>query len=526
MHLYPALRHKGEIVKGQSDDSHNTIAVSLGIDAPDSIRGFTTDGKLFLNRDQALKWLQRNDIKTFRKLSSKAHYEGLHSQFLAKAYGVAQKPEAVRMTQEAISSSRKPEKVDLSDKKALVFDRGGLYIYCAEKLSEKYKKVYYYLAEADAYPTSQKCAIGSNLKGIERVHSFWDVLDKVDIVYFFDCYDGDLQHWLRAKGYTVFGSGKGEKVEIDKVYFLELLEELGLPCPKTRLTESMDELCEYLKEHDGETLFLKNLHRGDFESRKFTSMAQSRPFLNDLKKRLGSASDTLEVLVQFKIDAECEVGYDGFQVDGQFTDNCIIGYEIKDAGFVAKVFEQTPEIIKGTNDAFSETFKKLGYRGNYSTELRITKEGIPYYIDATCRVPSPPGELVCEIYENWAEATWEIANGVLPVLVPKAKYGAIIILTSGWYDEHELHVKFPKKYAGNIKLKNHTVRDGEIYCIPNGNGAFFGAVITYADKLDEAIEECLKIVDSIEADELDYDKGLFDKAKEQMEGGEKFGIRF
>ena len=529
MILFPALKISDRVIKGNRDDSHNSLGARLSIGNPaEHQRGFTPDGQLFLSRTQAIGFLKKHDRSAFNNLPD-GYQNGLHTQHLATAYGIVQSDKAKSIRKTSLENTPvqpKSTDIDLSTKTAIVYDRGGLYLYCAEKLAEKYKKVMYFLADADAYPTSQKHTIGAGIPNIKRIHDFWKYLDQADIVYMFDCYDGQLQHWLRGKGYKVFGSGLGEQVEIDKIRFLELLEEKGLPCPKTYVAEGLDDLCEYLKSNDGETLFLKNLHRGDFESRKFTSMAQSRPFLNDLKKRIGSSSDTIEVLVQHKIDAECEVGYDGYQVDGIYTNNCIIGYEIKDKGFVAKVFDRTPEIVKGINDAFSDTFKKLGYRGNYSTEIRITKDRSPYYIDATCRVPSPPGELMCEIYENWAEATYQIACGEVPVLIPKAKYGVVIILTSSWYNEHELHIKFPKKYKENVKLKNHTIRDGEIYCVPNGNGEFFGAVITYGDKIEDCIKQAEEIVEEIEADEMEYAEGLFHEACEQIEKGEQFGINF
>ena len=530
MILYPALKINNRVIKGKRNDSHMSLGASIGVSKPtEDSRGFTPDGKMFLNRTQAIGFLKKHDRTAYNELPPEAQ-QGLHSQHLASAYGLVQtqvpeqKPKPKPKPKPKHSPANSP--VNLATKTAIVYDRGGLYLYCAEKLAEKYHKVMYYLADADAYPTSQKHTIGMGIPNVKRIHDFWKNIDKADIVYFFDCYDGELQHWLREKGYTVFGSGRGEQVEIDKIKFLEILEELGLPCAETYLAEGMDDLCEYLKEHDGKTLFLKNLHRGDFESRKFSSMAQSRPFLNDLKKRLGSASDTLEVLVQHKIDAECEVGYDGFQVDGEYTKNCIVGYEIKDKGFVGKIFSETPDIVKGINDAFAGIFKKLGYRGAYSTELRVTKDGTPFYIDATCRVPSPPGELICEIYENWAEATYQIACGELPELKPKAQYGAEVILTSGWHDDHEVHVKFPKKYSKFIKLKNHTIRDGEFYCIPNGNGAFFGSVVAYANTLDEAIKKVLEIAETVEADECEFDATLFDKAQDQIKAGEKFGIKY
>lgn len=538
MGLRPAIKYDGKVYVGQRSDSHNSAASYYGIPAPEDKRGFSPDGKLFLDRQKAVGWVRYNEPDVFSKLHKLLTPDGMHSEQYAKAKGIQQNESAIA-AREGSGTSKLGREVSkgksgddggtgaaLNTKTAIVYDRGGLYLYCAEKLAEKYKKVYYFLADSDAYPSSKKHTIGAGLAKVERIYDLWEHLDKADIVYQFDCYDGSLGHYLSNHNIPVFSSKLGEKVEIDKIYFLELLEKLELPCPETQLCEGMDELKEYLEKHDGETLWLKNLHRGDFETKKFRSMAQIKPFLDDLRKRIGTASDTMEVLVQSKIDSVCEAGYDGFQVDGQFTNNCIIGYEAKDAGFVGKIFSETPEILKHINDAFSDTFKELGYRGNYSTEVRITKDGVPYFIDPTCRVPSPPGELMVELYENWAEATWEIAHGILPTLKPIAKFGAEIILTSDWYNEHELHVTFPKKYKQNVKLKNHTVRDGEYYCVPNENGAFFGAVVAWGDTMREAISNVKKIAKEVEADELKYDDGIFDSIQESVNAGKAFGLGF
>ncbi len=523
--MFPALRIDGKVIKGQANDSHMTISPEHP-NPPDSARGFVVGGQ-FLTRKQALGFLKTNDPETYRKLPKEALRIGLHSEFLAKALGIKQKPVAVKIIAEAKEEREEAAKpVDLSKMTAIVYDRGGLYLYCAEELAKKYGKVMYYLADADAYPTSQKATIGAGIPKIKRIHDFWEHIESADIIYMFDCYDGHLAHYLRSKGYTVFGSGLNEKVEIDKIFFLETLEKLGLPCPKTYVAQGMDDLCEYLKAHDGETLFLKNLHRGDFESRKFTSMAQSRPFLNDLKKRLGSASDSIEVLVQHKIDSVIEVGYDGYIVDGEYTKNCIVGYEIKDKSFAGKIFPETPEIVGKTNEAFAPILKKLGGRGNYSTEIRVTKDGECFYIDPTIRVPSPPGEGMCCIYTNWAEGTLQIARGEVPEWEYDDEFLAEYVMTSEWHLEHEIHVKFPSKYKDNVKLKNFTLRDGEYYCIPNGNGTFFGAVVATGKTLEAAIAKVKEVAATIEADEFHFDPSAFDDATKAVEAGEKFGIKY
>lgn len=534
--LVPAIRQGKRIHQGTATDRHSHIVERHKLKLSGILHGFVSPSnpRMFLTRQQAVEWLRRFEPSVYQAVRTKLPPEGLHSHIYAAAKGIVQKLTAEQRTEgfdpqpgeirEPDATPPKPT-TSVADKTAIVYDRGGLYLYCAEKLAESYKRVMYFMADGDAYPCSQKASIGEGLT-VERIHDFWKHIDEADCCYFFDCYDGELQHWLRGKGYKVFGSGRAEQLEIDKIGFLERLKALGLPCAKTHVAHGLKDMRDYLKVHDGKTLFLKNLHRGDFESKKFTSMAQIRPWLDDLVKRVGTASDTMEVLIQHKIDAVAEIGYDGFCIDGEYTKNCITGYEIKDICFVGMVTPETPEILAEINEAFGPAQRELGGRGNLSTEIRVTADGKSYYIDPTERVPSPPGEVICEVYGNWAEATYDIACGLVPELQPQGNYVAEVILTSEWYDKHELHVKFPDKYRQHVKLKNHTIRDGEYYCVPNGNGAFFGAVVAWADSLEDAIAKVKEVAESIEADDYSFDPSCFDAANEAVKAGEQFGIAF
>lgn len=529
MKLFPALRVGGKIHKGSETDSHNTIALKLGIDAPEHSRGFTPDGKLFLSRKQALAWLKRVDIKTFRKIPSKAHYEGLHSEHLAKAYSIKQKPEATEMREEAMNDvhtedNNKSISEDLSSKSCIVYDR-GLYLFMAEKLAETFKKVYYYMPQSEPYPSRKTKDIGTGLK-IERIYDFWDCVDKVDLIVFPDCYDGKFQHWLREKGYIVFGNGRGEKLEMDKVFFLEELEKADLPVSRTYRAEGIDDLIKYLEKQDGERWLKTSYYRGDFETKKFKSMKQIMPWINHLRSRIGTSDKDIEVLVQDPIDSEIEVGYDGFCVDGEYTDNCIVGYEIKDKGLVASIQSKPAEIVQYVNEKISGVFKELGYRGHFSTEIRVTKEGLPYFIDPTCRLPSPPSELMVEIYENYAEIIWEVAHGRVPVPKAKANYGAELILTSESAEDMPLHITMPKDIRQFVKLKNHMREGDSWFCLPNGNAQFIGAVVALGDTPEEAMELVMEYAKKIEADDLVIDDNVFKKASEQIANGKKFGVKF
>jgi hypothetical protein len=410
------------------------------------------------------------------------------------------------------------------NKKAIVFDR-GLYLYLAQKLGEKLDKVYYYKPESSPYPESPQAKIGTGLPEVERVYNFHKYIDKVDYLIFFDCYDGEDQEFYRSKGYKVFGSGLSEIVEMDKVFFIEKLMELKMAIPKTYRAEGIQDMLDYLKGKKDK--FIKSVrHRGDFETYHYKSMRQAIHWLDELKHNVGSREKEIEILIQDPVKSACEAGYDGFCVNGDFTSNCLCGYEIKDKGLVAKVFPETPEVLSYVNDKFAPLFKKLGYQGHWSTEIRITEDGTPYFIDPTVRGPSPPSELMCEIYENYAEAVLDIADGKAPVLKPKAKYGAEIILKSEWHKEHKLTVEFPKEISQWVKLKNHTWKDGAYDCIPNKNAGYFGAVVAIGNSVKEVTEKAKEYAEQIEADELCFDDSVFDKANEAIESGKKFGLGF
>ena len=515
MKLKPAIFYKGMLYVGEQDDHHNNIIARYDLPSDDKYRGFTSDGKNFFSRKKAEAWMAKHEPKAYAKLEETPN--GLHSETYADAHGIEQKPDPTR--------EEPDQDIDLSDKVAMIYDR-GLYLYLAERLAQDFKKVYYYLPQSQPYPTSELYSIATGIKGVERCFDFWGTLDECDIIIFPDTYDGALQAFLRNKGYRVFGSGHGEKVETDKVFFMETLENVGLPCPRTYLAEGLDDLLQYL-EKEGGPKWLKGMTRGDFETKKFVDMEHIRPFIDDLKRKLGKRVEKLEVLVQDPIDSEVEAGYDGFNVNGEFSDNCLCGYEVKDKAFVASVVEKPAPLVKLVNDAFAPVFEELGYRGAYSTEIRITKDGTPYYIDPTTRFGSPPGELMSLLYENYSEVIWQCAEGILPLPIPKKKYGAQMVLTSNWYREgHEMYIEFPKKFKENLKLSNYYEEDGKTFIVPNDTEEFFGSVVAIGDTIDEAIAKVNEVLKSIVCEKFKWDENAFEEAKEVIENGKKFGLDF
>ncbi len=518
MRLLPAIRlPDGTVVTGTPADSHVTIIEQHGLpgNLPDSTHGFTPGGKLFLSRKQSLGWLKRYEPRVATAVSRMdLPPEGMHSLHYATAKGIKQRDVT--------------DTVDLSNKTCLVYGRKGLYIFLAQKLGEKFKKVYFYLAESAPYPSSRFKDIGTGLPQVERVYSFWKYLPKVDMVFFPDCYDGDLQHYLRGEGHRVFGSGLSERMELDKKYFLDELQRVGLPVSYTHSVTGTDKLREYLQ-HKGPKWLKTPYYREDFETMKYPgNMAEFESKLKDVEHRIGDhASRSIEILVQNVLKKEAEGGYDGFCVNGRYTKNCLVGYEIKDRGLLGKIFAETPVAIDKVNQAVAPIYQKLGYNGHLSTEIIFTADGKGYFIDATQRAPSPPSEAMCEHITNYAEAAWLCAGGILPTPKWDNPYIAEVILRSPWHEEHELVVDFPPEYEGNIKLKNHLREGGKYHCIPAGNGSFFGAVTASGKTWKEAAEKAMKIAESVKAQELESDLTIFDEAEKQIEAGQRVaGIDF
>ena len=414
--------------------------------------------------------------------------------------------------------------IDLSNKTFLVSDK-GLYLYLARKLGEKAKKVYYYMQDSNPYLDSPVGIIGQGFEEIERVYSFKKYADKSDYLCFFDLYDGKDQAELRKEGRNVFGNGTAELLELDRIFFLDTLEELGLPIPRTYRADGTDDLEEYLKGKEDKWL-KTSFYRGDFETYHYTTWKRFQSFLSDLKSRIGIRARDIEILAQNPIEAACEIGWDGFSIDDQYTETNLCGYEIKDDGYLAKVFKKTPDILAKINKKIAPFHEKHNCRGHFSSELRITKNGTAYFTDATERGPSPPSELMCEMIENYPEAVAGIAEGQVPELDYKEEYGAEIILKSPWLEKHQLCVEFPADLEPFIKLKNVTKKNGAYYCIPNKNAGFFGAAIGFGSSVKAAIANVLDVAKEIGADELKIDKAIFNEAMEEVETGKNFGVDF
>jgi hypothetical protein len=415
--------------------------------------------------------------------------------------------------------------MDLSDKTALIFDSGA-FCHIAEKMAESYGQVMYFIPWVnDAHPTSTSRASGTGLPNVTRVYSWLNHIREADVIIFPFTYNWDECQFVRDLNLPVWGSGRAEALETERWKTHLLMAEMGMPTIDAELVIGTDALREYLKDKDD--LYIKcSVTRGDFETRHHVNAKITEPWIVSLDQKLGPLRNEFEFIVEQAMPG-FETGYDGYFIDRDYGGIGTYGFEIKDCGYVARVstFSDLPKQIKQVNRAFAPAMAALGMRGFFSNEIRIGKDGTPYFIDPTMRAGWPPSALYMELYENWGEVIYAGARGQIIDLIPKAEYGAEIILKSPWVKDHELSVDVPDKIAPWIKLGNSCVIDGQRYVLPEKD-VEFGSALGIGSTLKEACEMAVENAEAVEALDIDYRHDVFEAAQAEIEKGEEYGITF
>jgi hypothetical protein len=408
----------------------------------------------------------------------------------------------------------------------LVIDN-GLFCCTAQRLARDVKKVYYYTPWEESFPRMNRGYIGYGLPEIERVDSiFGKHMDEADLVVFPDIYFGELQHYLVSQGKKCFGPGLGEMLEIRRDGMKSIQDGLDLPVNKWWKLSGIDSLRKFLKSHND--IWVKiNKFRGTFESFFSKNYTWSEPRLDEVEQKLGPFKKITEFIVEENLPDRIEVGCDFYTVNGQFPKLFMIGEEIKDKAYVGVVKKDTefPSWVTDFNTAIAPVLDSFDYSGLMSTELRVGKDKKPYMIDFCARQASPPGELYIELYKNFTDIVWNVANGKIIEPQVLGKYGAEVLIHSLWADKGWQPVQIPKDLKPFIKLRNPTMIDGSMYVIPQSCGLpEIGAVIGWGDSYQEAVDMCKDIAKEIEGFYLDVQVSAFDDVEEELEKADKMGL--
>lgn len=413
---------------------------------------------------------------------------------------------------------------NLKNKVACVYDF-GLFVDVAVKLAESFKTVYYFTDWQDDFSTWNDYKIGTGLPNVIRCEKFFDIVDQCDLFVFPDIGKGDLQEYLRGKGKLVYGSGQAEDIEIYRSKFNDMKKQLGMNEIPTKEFDNLKDMREYLE--DKSNVFIKvDSFRGNMETEKFINMKLSEPFLDKLEHEIGFIKDDgIRLLVESPINDAIEIGTDLICVNGKYADKCMYGPEIKGEAYMGifSDLDKVPQPIKEINDKMEEVLQWYGYRGPLSTEVRVTeKDKKGYFIDICARNGNPPTACELEAIENYAEAIYGAAMGIIVPLKSKYKFVCQLQVCSSWAEREPLAIEFDEKYRQYVKLKHWAVKDtkyGKVdYFIPATKPLTSAcAVVGMGQTMDEAIKMCCKVTDTLKGKGLEYRKEALYEAKEVVE---------
>ena len=265
----------------------------------------------------------------------------------------------------------------------LVVDN-GLFVDLAIRLSKDFKKTYYTVPWVSAFPKMNLGMLGTGFEeSIEVVSDvFGDHFDSIDLFVFPDVYFGPLQEQLVKMGKTVWGGRMGEDLELCREGMKEILTELGQPVGNYEVVKGTAALRSYLKSH--KDVFVKiNRWRGTFETFHSPNYKAVEPKLDEVEYNLGAFKYVVEFIVEDALNDRVEYGTDAWSIDGKYPSKLFSGVEIKDKGFLGTFadYKDIPKPLVAFNEAIAPTLKAYGYRGFFSSEVRIGKDMEPYMID-------------------------------------------------------------------------------------------------------------------------------------------------
>lgn len=372
----------------------------------------------------------------------------------------------------------------------------GLFPHIARRLASEFQKVYYTPTWETAFPHIRDAVIGDGYPEIQWIESVWDARD-ADLFVFPDIGHSSLQVELVRQGKAVWGCRHADGLEARRGLFLKELKASGLPVPAFTVKQGITQLRSFLEENEDK--FIKvSTYRGDFETFHFRSMSEDSSVLDSWAVLLGPLRELVRFYVFDPIESVAEDGCDTWCIDGVWPQTVLHGMEAKDKALLATFckFNDLPDPVRLVNERFGPVLAKYGYRSFFSTEVRITEEGEGFFIDPTCRCPSPPSQLQCEMIGNLGEIVWCGANGLVIEPEPVKQFGvqAIFQVPRGdWFV-----LKIPHELQQWVKVGFSCMVDGNICVPPDQSGvAEIGWVLGIGDSIEEAIDHLKENVEQM-----------------------------
>lgn len=404
----------------------------------------------------------------------------------------------------------------------------GLFCSLFERLTRDFGKVGYFVPWENSFADGRELIVGDGLENITREKYWDDVYETYDLLVFPDVHNADLQEYYRRQGKKVWGAGKGAELELLRYKTKQRLEAEGLPMSEYHKVPGTAALRRFFQDHEDDIGWWVKISglRGLGESWYARNYAEAKGQIDEFEHNHGPIAYVIDFVVEKSIPDADEIGYDGYNIGGEFPKSSLWGIEKKDKCYFGAVapYADLPDGVKVVNEVLSKVIKKEfpSFAQSLSTEIR-EKDGKPYCIDLTIRHASPAGECLWENMANASEVIWWGAQGKLVDPEWEHKYVAQIILCSEAAMDYALPVSFPEEIRQFVKLYNHARIDdnGPIgiadYFIPQiAKMKQIGSVVATADDPKEACELCKERAQMVKGFEIEPEVDELDKAMEEV----------
>jgi hypothetical protein len=300
-----------------------------------------------------------------------------------------------------------------------------------------------------------------------------------------------------------------------------------MPRWNTKKVIGMDQLREALKIEDDVYVKISKFRgaKETFGSPNYHLVEQD---LNELEHNLGIFAKTQEFIIDSKIEGQ-ECGVDIFTVDGKYPSIAEWGFEVKDEAYLATVvpYEKMPKELRYVNDMLSPEFQKYGARGFFGTEVRIAKDGRPYFIDPAIRSCFPPLESLLESFSNWGDIILHGASGEMITPKPVAKYFALARMHSESSTDTSYPIDIEEKDRQWVKMPDFTIIGKDIYVLPRRKDwDVVGTVVGRGETPQAAIDDCTKRADRISGVKLKVSTKELSYGMECIAEAKKNGVNF
>jgi len=406
----------------------------------------------------------------------------------------------------------------------------GTFASLSEKLAETMAKVFYYSPFESEYLDCAPCFRGMGLDNVERVEDYLDpkFLASVDLFVFPDRGFGGLQRHLRDDMQkAVWGSQGLCRIEEFRTEFIDLLRELEMPMVQSVEVNGLSALVKYLRTVNDKWIKIDR-YRSCMETWKHIDFDHSVREFERLAKLFGPMKEQVDFIVQDVIETDVEIGYDGWSVDGLFPLSSFQGYEGKNETYLGRVLPASdiPEEVRYVNEKLALLLRYYGYRNFWSTEIRV-KDGEPFFIDPTPRMPGQTGEQLMETCTNLPDIIWSGANGEMiePEFAHEYAVEVTLHYTAGSSDSWKGFV-VPDSVSQWLKPYHYCRVDGMVHVLPHERSDEVGVMIGVGETAEEAIEHLKTNLEEIKDEPISADVRGFVDLLEKIKVAEEEGMHF